>query len=285
MDLMVSGPSDSTVDMVGGGKKGRRSLNHLSAREWVLFSKSWFVLSGKPDRAKLAAHPATFPGELATEFIEFFTRRGEVVLDPFSGTGTTLVVAGEVGRGSVGIELEASFIEFCRTRTGSPVHNDDALGALSDVEKFPDGSIDYIFTSPPYMNALWKSRGGNRVTRHKERSKRGEPLVYGKSEVDLGNVGNREEYIRRLVEIFGEASRVLKPRRYCTVVLQNLNSGGSMVPVAWEFGLAMAGSEVWDMKGERIWCQENKKLGIYGYPTAYATNNFHHYCLTFRKVG
>ena len=77
---------------------------------------------------------------------------------------------------------------------------------------------------------------------------------------------------------------MLKPNRYCTVILQNLNSNGSMIPIAWELGLALSNASNWDMKGDRIWCQENKKLGIYGYPSAYATNNFHHYWLTFRKT-
>ena len=135
------------------------------------------------------------------------------------------------------------------------------------------------------MNTLHQSRGGNRDTRHKYRSKRGELLTYGEKENDLGNLDDRQEYINRLTSIFQEAHRVLKPGRYCTVVLQNLNANGSMTPVAWEFALSLSNTAQWDMKGERIWCQENKKLGIYGYPTAYATNNFHHYCLTFKKVG
>ena len=56
-----------------------------------------------------------------------------------------------------------------------------------------------------------------------------------------------------------------------------------MTPIAWQFGIAMAETGLWDLKGERIWCKEQGRLGIYGYPSAYATNNFHHYCLTFRK--
>ena len=51
---------------------------------------------------------------------------------------------------------------------------------------------------------------------------------------------------------------MLKPNRYCTVILQNLNSNGSMIPIAWELGLALSNASNWDMKGDRIWCQENK---------------------------
>ena len=132
------------------------------------------------------------------------------------------------------------------------IHEGDALSLLENHEIFPSNHFDYVFTSPPYMNALHKSRGGNKDTRHKKRSGRGEPLVYGGRENDLGNIEEQEEYI------FQQVNRVLKPNRYCTVILQNLNSNGSMIPIAWELGLALSNASNWDMKGDRIWCQENK---------------------------
>ena len=262
----------------------RKHLNDLNAKEWIKFTKSWFILSGRADREKTKAHPATFPLELPTEFIEFFTSRNESVLDPFAGTGTTLAAADSLERNSTGIELQPEFIRFAQQRTEGTIHEGDALRLLSNPEMFPSNHFDYAFTSPPYMNALHKSRGGNRETRHKKRSERGEPLVYGERENDIGNIEDQAEYINRLSEIFQQVNRVLKPNRYCTVILQNLNFNGSMVPIAWKLGLALSNTSIWDMKGERIWCQDNKKLGIYGYPSAYATNNFHHYCLTFRKT-
>ena len=258
-------------------------LNDLGGSEWIKFTKSWFVLSGKVDREKTSVHPATFPLELPHAFVEFFTKKGQHVLDPFSGTGTTLVAADHLERRASGIDIEHKFVEFSQTRTASSVYTGDALTLLQDPTIFPDESVDYIFTSPPYMNALHKSRGGNKDTRHKIRQGNGEPLTYSNHDADLGNVDGSEEYVSKLIGIFLAAHRVLKDRAYCTVVLQNLNANGGNIPIAWRFGLAMAETGLWDMKGERIWCQENKKLGIYGYPSAYATNNFHHYCLTFRK--
>ena len=258
-------------------------LNDLSGSEWIKFTKSWFILSGKVDREKTTAHPATFPVELPHTFIEFFTKRGQHVLDPFSGTGTTLIAADNLGRRASGIDIERKFVEFSGTRTASPVHTGNALAVLQDPAVFPDESVDYIFTSPPYMNALHKSRGGNKDTRHKVRQDNGEPLTYGDHGEDLGNIEDVDDHISKLVCIFSAARRALKDRAYCTVVLQNLNANGGNITIAWKFGLAMTETKLWDMKGEKIWCQENKKLGIYGFPNAYATNNFHHYCLTFRK--
>lgn len=105
-------------------------LNDLSGAEQVRFTKSWFVLSGRADREKTSAHPATFPVEIPQAFVKFFTRRGGHVLDPFCGTGATLIAADGLGLRASGIEIEPRFAEFSRTGTESPVHSGDALDVL-----------------------------------------------------------------------------------------------------------------------------------------------------------
>ncbi len=266
------------------GIQRAQKLNELTAREWIKFSKSWFTLPrGGVDREKVAAHPATFPDSLVDSYVQFFTRPGDRVLDPFVGVGTTLEVAERLGRDAVGIELEPRFAEFARSRTSCPVVVGDSLQKINCDSLFPDGMADYVFTSPPYWNCLRQSRGGNKDTRHKKRRERGESLFYSDRCEDLGNIEDVGEYIRRLVVLFSGVYRVLKPRGYVTVVMQNLNYGGSLMPIAWQFGMAMVDTGLWDMKGERIWCKDEGRLGIYGYPFAYATNNVHHYCLTFRR--
>lgn len=59
-------------------------------------------------------HSAAFPSTLPNWFIKLFSNPGDVVLDPFVGSGTTLVSALELGRIGVGIDLSAEFIELCR---------------------------------------------------------------------------------------------------------------------------------------------------------------------------
>ena len=261
-----------------------KRLNDLTAKEWIKFTKSWFVLGrGRTDRKKLSVHPATFPAELAEDYIGFFTKEGECVLDPFLGSGTTMEVAEQMGRLSVGIELEPLFAGFARTRTSAPIIVGDALEHIHDTETFFDESFDYVLTSPPYWNTLHKSRGGNSDTRHKKRRERGESLVYSDKAEDLGNIDNVDEYMKQLLFLFKGIHRILKPNRYMTIIIQNLNYEGALVPIAWKLGILLAETGLWKMKGERIWCKEQGQLGIYGYPTTYATNNFHHYCLTFQR--
>jgi site-specific DNA-methyltransferase (adenine-specific) len=62
-------------------------------------------------------HSATFPIELPTWFIRLFTQSGEVVLDPFMGSGTTALAAIRSGRNFIGIDISQEYVELARKRT------------------------------------------------------------------------------------------------------------------------------------------------------------------------
>ena len=66
-------------------------------------------------------HPTTKPVDLARQFIEWHTAPGEVVLDPFMGSGTTLRAAKDLGRKAIGIELEERYCEIAAERCSQEV--------------------------------------------------------------------------------------------------------------------------------------------------------------------
>ena len=73
-------------------------LNDLDSKSWLKFQKSWFIHNPPPRQKGVLRHPAKFPETLAQEFIEFFTKPHQVVLDPMAGTGSALVAALRCGR-------------------------------------------------------------------------------------------------------------------------------------------------------------------------------------------
>lgn len=79
-------------------------------RAW--FQQIWTGLTGASTRH----HPAPFPLELATRLIRMFSFAGDTVLDPFMGTGTTAVAAGQCGRNSVGYEIDPHYHRQARER-------------------------------------------------------------------------------------------------------------------------------------------------------------------------
>lgn len=62
-------------------------------------------------------HPAMMPKWLARDLIRSWSNPGDVILDPFAGSGTTLQMALENGRSAIGIELNPAYAEICRERT------------------------------------------------------------------------------------------------------------------------------------------------------------------------
>ena len=63
-------------------------------------------------------HPAPFPLELALRLVRMYSFVGDMVLDPFAGTGTTMLAALETGRNSVGFEIDPGFFAFAKNRIG-----------------------------------------------------------------------------------------------------------------------------------------------------------------------
>ena len=70
---------------------------------------------------------------------------------------------------------------------------------------------------------------------------------------------------------------------YLAIVAQNMRDvDGIMRPIAWD--LARRLSNTYELKQEQIWCQDNKRLGCWGFPTTYVSNVHHHYCLVLQKA-
>src|SRR5690606_23691376 len=63
-----------------------------------------------PESATRVRHPAPFPVELAQRLIDLYTYRGDVVLDPFMGSGTTAVAAVRTGRRYLGYDTDESYV-------------------------------------------------------------------------------------------------------------------------------------------------------------------------------
>lgn len=102
-----------TVERNGQRREEKRGMT-LEAHETGARAPSYFIAS--VGREKGNAHPAPMPLELAIELVRLTSWPGDVVLDPFAGSGTTLLAARLLGRPSIGIELQEEYCELASRR-------------------------------------------------------------------------------------------------------------------------------------------------------------------------
>lgn len=270
----------------------RNKLNDLSPKEWLKFQKSWFIHNPPPRRKDVLRHPAKFPETLVQQFIEFFTKRGQVVLDPMVGTGSTLVAALRAGRNSYGIELNPGYADIARqianeehAALGENAENliaktitGDAACIDEHVSTHNIPPIDYVITSPPYWDML-HARGAR--TQKKRRASPELDVFYSDNPDDVGNLSDYDEFLDRLTRIYESLQPFIRPRAYLTIIVKNVKKGGKIYPLAWDLARRLGGT--YTLKDEKIWVQDNQRLAPYGLGNAWVSNTFHHYCLQFRN--
>jgi len=90
----------------------QRKLSMISKEEYNKWFQQFWNLSG----ASTKKHPAPFPEELAYRLVRMFSFVGDTVVDPFSGSGTTMVAAMKAGRNSIGIEIDPEYCKMAEER-------------------------------------------------------------------------------------------------------------------------------------------------------------------------
>jgi DNA modification methylase len=266
----------------------KNKLNNLTNKEWLKFQKSWFIHNPPPRKKGALVHPAKYPETMAQEFIEFFTKEGETVLDPMAGTGSTLVAALRAGRNSYGIELNpkyariaAKIIEEERQTLGEKVEGLTSKvvnGDAAQITNYQLPTIDYVLTSPPYWDML-RARGAE--TQKKRRADAELDVHYSDDPNDLGNVEDYEAFLEKLVDVYKRLKSLLREKAYLTIIVKNVKKGGKIYPLAWDIARELG--KTYTLKDEKIWLQDNQSLSPFGMGSAWVSNTFHHYCLQFRN--
>lgn len=264
----------------------RNTLNDLDGRSWLLLTKSFWTSESSMEDKAAYLHPAPFMIKDIEKLISLFTKKGMTVLDPFVGSGTTLIAASKLNRKSIGIDLNEEYYQLFRDRasgyeklSGYEYVVGDSMQVLDKI-----GEVDYIVTSPPYHNILRNNSKGTRNYSGKNyrMAARDGVEYYSEKGNDLGNFDHYDEFLDAFKSIMKKAYKCLRNKRYASIIISDFTVERKEVCVQADIVRLM--QEIgFQFVGTTILMQTVKPLYPFGYPYAYKINHHHQNIINFRR--
>ena len=265
----------------------RNKLNNLDGKNWIKSTKSYWISEKCVDDKIALKHPAPFMVKDIIKLVSFFTKKKQIVLDPFNGTGTTLLACCRTGRKGIGIDLNKNYNDLAKKRLkDQPNYKDQKIifgNSLNKIKNI-EGEINYCVTSPPYHNILRNK--GNGIRDVKDNYRKGARTgveYYSENKNDLGNQKSYQNFLDLFEKIMSEVFLKLKNRSYTSIVISDFtvnkkekNVQGDVVNLMQNIGF--------DFVGTTVLLQETKPLYPFGYPYSYVINHHHQNIINFRKV-
>ena len=174
-----------------------------------------------PNRGKWLTHNAKYRGNWAPQIpnnlIRLYSKKGDIVLDPMVGSGTTMIEAKSLGRQGIGFDIHPEVVKqaqdackFHCDKCREPVIKQGDARQLKSIE---DESIDLIATHPPYLNII---KYGNRH-----------------ADGDLSAINSVRRFCDEIETVAHECYRVLKPGKYCAILIGDTRRRRHYVPLAF----------------------------------------------------
>lgn len=266
-------------------------INCLTAKEWLKNQLGvWEFYYEKRDVRDKEIHPATFPISMARKVIELFTHEGELVLDPFVGSGTTLVAAQDTNRNAVGFDLQQKYIDLCKKRLSEQklFNNAQQLSIVDDarnINKYlKERSVKLIWTSPPYANLLNRERK-NKSRRNRDNGQLNKIEQYSQDPRDLGTM-ELNLYTKEIGNIYESLLPFLRDDGHCVINVpdmwwqnQRITIHISLVEELRRRGYEFRNTIIWDRRNVV------NNIGIFGWPSNYITmGTTFEYLLHFKKA-
>ncbi|HEY7735922.1 MAG TPA: DNA methyltransferase [Candidatus Limnocylindrales bacterium] len=291
------------------------TLNELPGEEWLYFTKSVWSTAYPSElgHERRKAHGANKPPRLMARLIEFFTRSGELVVDPFAGVGGTLLGAA-ICRGprrALGIELDPRWAKVYEDVVRDSVAQRDGLGpeltdlgsadpggprgfdaggcemrvgdALAVLPTLADGSVDLVATDPPYNVQLPLTMAGGPLA-DRFPNRRTDYAMVTSDDADFANAADYGTFLDLMTRALAEVRRILRPGRYAVLIVRDayqdgryLFTGADLAARAAALGLVP--------KGDLVWYQAGTRLRPYGYPKVFVPNIAHQHILVLRAEG
>jgi hypothetical protein len=204
------------------GKLNDLNLNRWKEYDDILTDSLWIL--DKRDRS--GTHNADYWGnfipQIPSQLLCRYTKKGEWVLDPFLGSGTTLIECRKLGRNGLGIELQSSVARRTRTRIAKEnnpfaIHtevvtgNSTQLDLTRQLQSYGISSVQFALLHPPYWDIIH----------------------FSKNKHDLSNAGSLQGFLSSFGRVIEQVNTVLDAGRYLAIVIGDKYSGGELIPLGF----------------------------------------------------
>lgn len=211
-------------------------------------------------RGSWATHKSKYRGNWAPQVVRNiilrYSEKGDYILDPMVGGGTTLVECKLTGRNCLGIDINPCAVKLSKVALDFEFDNKVKIkvkqGDARDLSFLKDESFDLITTHPPYGNIINYSDG--------------------KINGDLSNLNDLEEFYNEIGKVASELYRVLKPGKYCAILIGDTRKNKHYVPISvnvlqkfLDEGFILKESIIkhqWNTKTEGFWAERSKKYNF-----------------------
>lgn len=257
-------------------------INDLDLKNWKDLTDIWTdSLWIIPQRDNSGAHNAHYHGnfipQIVHQLLARYTKTGDFVLDPFSGSGTTLIEAQRMNRNSIGIELQESVAIEAIER----IHSESKDGVIANtfidnskkfdttriLELYNIKNVQFIIFHPPYWDII----------------------KFSENEEDLSNSKTLEEFLENFRQVVKNTVKILEKKRYCAVVIGDKYANSQIIPLGFycmqvmqQEGLTLKATIIKNFEGTKgkanqqaLWRQRALQNGLYIFK--------HEYIFVFKK--
>jgi DNA modification methylase len=202
-------------------------INDINLNLWkeyidIITDSLWILDKRDSSGVHTAGYWGNFIPQIPNQMLKRYTKKGEWVLDPFVGCGTTLIESQRLGRNGIGVELQEAvaqkareFISFEPNKYGvvSQVVNGDStdidFGAL--LARYNRKTVQLIIMHPPYFDII----------------------KFSKDPRDLSNARSADDFLGKMNKVVEHASKFLDRGRYLALVIGDKYSKGEWVPLGF----------------------------------------------------